>query len=89
TILEFNGPTALRSFTSPTKRTAVKPFNSPGLQDLEIYGYHRLGSCWAVSSAAAMSDRICIASKGAKQVLISAQDAVSCCTWCGDGYVFS
>ncbi|PIO71036.1 papain family cysteine protease, partial [Teladorsagia circumcincta] len=43
------------------------------------------GSCWAVSTAAAMSDRICIASKGAKQVLISAQDIVSCCHECGYG----
>ncbi|PIO68318.1 papain family cysteine protease [Teladorsagia circumcincta] len=43
------------------------------------------GSCWAVSSAAAMSDRICIASKGVKQVLISAQDLVSCCSYCGYG----
>ncbi|PIO71039.1 papain family cysteine protease [Teladorsagia circumcincta] len=43
------------------------------------------GSCWAVSSASAMSDRVCITSKGAKQVLISDQDIVSCCTWCGYG----
>ncbi|KAK6024387.1 papain family cysteine protease, partial [Ostertagia ostertagi] len=43
------------------------------------------GSCWAVSSASAMSDRVCIATQGAKQVLISDQDIVSCCTWCGYG----
>ncbi|PIO70985.1 papain family cysteine protease [Teladorsagia circumcincta] len=49
------------------------------------------GSCWAVSSAAAMSDRICIASHGAKQVqindfvLLSDQDMLACCSWCGYG----
>jgi cathepsin B len=43
------------------------------------------GSCWAFGAAEAMSDRICIASKGASQVEISAEDLVSCCTSCGDG----
>ncbi|KAK6014539.1 papain family cysteine protease [Ostertagia ostertagi] len=43
------------------------------------------GSCWAVSSAAAMSDRVCIASRGAKQVLLSDQDMLACCSWCGYG----
>uniref|UniRef100_A0A158QPU0 Pept_C1 domain-containing protein n=1 Tax=Haemonchus placei TaxID=6290 RepID=A0A158QPU0_HAEPC len=44
------------------------------------------GSCWAVSSAGAMSDRICIATKGAKKVILSATDILSCCgDVCGDG----
>uniref|UniRef100_A0A7I4XUK3 Pept_C1 domain-containing protein n=2 Tax=Haemonchus contortus TaxID=6289 RepID=A0A7I4XUK3_HAECO len=43
------------------------------------------GSCWAVSTASALSDRICIASKGAKQVYVSATDILSCCHSCGDG----
>nr|CDJ88565.1 Peptidase C1A domain containing protein [Haemonchus contortus] len=44
------------------------------------------GSCWAVSTAAAISDRICIATKGEKQVYISATDIMTCCTRpCGHG----
>nr|CDJ88563.1 Peptidase C1A domain containing protein [Haemonchus contortus] len=43
------------------------------------------GSCWAVSTAAAISDRICIATKGQKQVYISATDILSCCSDCGLG----
>nr|CDJ88561.1 Peptidase C1A domain containing protein [Haemonchus contortus] len=44
------------------------------------------GSCWAVSTAAAISDRICIATKARKQVNISATDLVTCCTpTCGFG----
>ncbi|EYB95941.1 hypothetical protein Y032_0154g2956 [Ancylostoma ceylanicum] len=43
------------------------------------------GSCWAVSSAEAMSDRVCIASKGVKKMLLSADDILSCCTKCGFG----
>uniref|UniRef100_A0A7I4XTT3 Pept_C1 domain-containing protein n=1 Tax=Haemonchus contortus TaxID=6289 RepID=A0A7I4XTT3_HAECO len=44
------------------------------------------GSCWAVSTASAISDRICIATKGEKQVYISASDIVTCCTTqCGSG----
>ncbi|UYV64275.1 CTSB, partial [Cordylochernes scorpioides] len=45
------------------------------------------GSCWAHGAVEAISDRICIASKGEVQVEISASDLVSCCPgwWCGRG----
>ncbi|XGW24126.1 hypothetical protein V3C99_005944 [Haemonchus contortus] len=51
----------------------------------DIRDQSNCGSCWAVSSAAAMSDRICISTKGAKQVRISATDIMSCCEYCGFG----
>ncbi|KAH9380362.1 hypothetical protein HPB48_014529 [Haemaphysalis longicornis] len=43
------------------------------------------GSCWAVAAAEAMSDRICIHSKGKVQVNVSAEDIISCCKTCGYG----
>ncbi|PIO69114.1 papain family cysteine protease, partial [Teladorsagia circumcincta] len=43
------------------------------------------GSCWALSSAAAMSDRLCIATNGAVQVELSGDDILSCCKDCGKG----
>ncbi|CAJ0594764.1 unnamed protein product, partial [Cylicocyclus nassatus] len=43
------------------------------------------GSCWAVSSASAMSDRLCIANKGRNQTFISDTDILSCCKYCGYG----
>ncbi|CAL2043921.1 unnamed protein product [Caenorhabditis brenneri] len=46
------------------------------------------GSCWAVAAAETISDRTCIASNGEVNVLISAEDLLSCCTGgynCGDG----
>jgi len=46
------------------------------------------GSCrssWAVASVTAMSDRICIASKGSIKVNLSAEDLMSCCHDCGYG----
>ncbi|VDM63114.1 unnamed protein product [Angiostrongylus costaricensis] len=42
-------------------------------------------SCWAISSAEAMSDRVCIASHGNKTVELSADDIMSCCFECGSG----
>lgn len=43
------------------------------------------GSCWAVSSSAAMGDRSCIESNGAKQLYLSDEDVMSCCSFCGNG----
>lgn len=39
--------------------------------------YCSCGSCWAVSSAAAISDRICIGSNGTQNAHISAEDLLS------------
>lgn len=47
--------------------------------------YANLGSCWAVAAVEAMSDRICIMSKGKLQVTLSAEDLLSCCKSCGFG----
>ncbi|XGW02004.1 hypothetical protein V3C99_014235 [Haemonchus contortus] len=52
-----------------------------------IYDQANCGSSWAVSTAAALSDRICIASKGVKQVQVSSIVFVSCCHSCGYGCV--
>ncbi|CAJ0594778.1 unnamed protein product [Cylicocyclus nassatus] len=44
------------------------------------------GSCWAVSAASVMSDRLCIATYGQDQRIISDTDILSCCgEMCGDG----
>jgi cathepsin B len=43
------------------------------------------GSCWAFGAAEAMSDRICIQSKGQEQTLVSSENLVACCSDCGDG----
>lgn len=43
------------------------------------------GSCWAFGAVESMSDRICIASNGTIQVVLSADDLLSCCRSCGNG----
>ncbi|VDP48930.1 unnamed protein product [Soboliphyme baturini] len=43
------------------------------------------GSCWAVSAASIMSDRVCIATGGSKQPYISDENILSCCKHCGKG----
>lgn len=51
------------------------------------------GSCWAVSSSAAMGDRTCIkynagtdsAGDATKTLYLSDEDVMACCTFCGNG----
>ena len=51
----------------------------------EIRDQGACGSDWAVAAAAAITDRICIASNGTSQPHISAEDLTACCTSCGYG----
>ncbi|CAG9773393.1 unnamed protein product [Ceutorhynchus assimilis] len=50
-----------------------------------IWDQSHCGSCWAVSAASTMSDRICIHSNQTLQYYISPEDLLSCCWECGKG----
>jgi len=70
--------------------TAPDSFNSrdkwPKCTSLfEVRDQSNCGSCWAVSSGSAMSDRVCIESGQTDQTRISEADILSCCTSCGFG----
>jgi len=54
----------------------------------DIRDQSNCGCCWAFGSASAASDRMCIASNGAKQVPLSAQELCFCSNFdgCGGGY---
>ncbi|PIO69115.1 papain family cysteine protease [Teladorsagia circumcincta] len=44
------------------------------------------GSCWAVSAASTMSDRLCIQTSGRKKMILSDTDILACCgEFCGYG----
>ncbi|CAH8559778.1 unnamed protein product [Schistosoma guineensis] len=51
----------------------------------EIRDQSSCGSCWAFGAVEAMSDRICIKSKGKHRPFLSAENLVSCCSSCGMG----
>lgn len=57
--------------------------NCPTLKEVRDQG--NCGSCWAFGAVEAMSDRICIASNGAKNAHLSAEDVMTCCRTCGNG----
>jgi len=51
----------------------------------EIRDQGGCGSCWAFGAVTAMSDRICIHSKGEQHAHVSAENLLSCCYSCGFG----
>jgi len=51
----------------------------------EIRDQGGCGSCWAFGAVTAMSDRICIHSKGEKHSHVSSENLLSCCYSCGFG----
>ncbi|XP_026465368.1 cathepsin B isoform X2 [Ctenocephalides felis] len=55
----------------------------PTLREIRDQG--SCGSCWAFGAVEAMSDRVCIHSKGNIHFRFSAEDLVSCCHTCGFG----
>ncbi|CAH8289741.1 unnamed protein product [Schistosoma haematobium] len=57
--------------------------NCPSIS--EIRDQSSCGSCWAFGAVEAMSDRICIKSKGKHKPFLSAENLVSCCSSCGMG----
>ena len=69
----------------PTEFDARQKWGSICPSLLEVRDQGECGSCWAFGAAEAMTDRICIASKGEKQVHISTEDLLTCCESCGFG----
>jgi cathepsin B len=57
--------------------------NCPTLKEVRDQG--SCGSCWALAAVEAMTDRVCIASNGAQNAHISAEDLTACCSSCGYG----
>jgi len=57
-------------------RTDPRATNCPSLK--EIRDQSNCGSCWAFGSVEAMTDRLCINSKGKDKTHLSAQDVASC-----------
>jgi cathepsin B len=84
--LQNTDPSSFLPYKAPEKlvdvpaefdwRTDPRAANCPSLK--EIRDQSNCGSCWAFGSVEAMTDRICIASKGKDTTHLSAQDVTSC-----------
>ncbi|XP_075225179.1 cathepsin B-like [Lycorma delicatula] len=76
-------PPVIKEIDVPNSVVIPKSFdareNWPNCKSIkEIKNQGHCGSCWAVSSATTMSDRLCISSKGKFNSDVSAQQIISC-----------
>lgn len=77
TFLPYRAPEKLVELPAEFDwRTDARAAKCPSLK--EIRDQADCGSCWAFGSVEAMTDRICIASKGEKSTHLSAEDVTSC-----------
>lgn len=77
-------PSFASSMSIPTTFDARTAFKECSAVIGHIDDQSACGSCWAVSTAAVVSDRLCIA-KALRNISISASDLMSCCGECGNG----
>eukprot|EP00437_Effrenium_voratum_P033460 CAMPEP_0181461976 /NCGR_PEP_ID=MMETSP1110-20121109/34155_1 /TAXON_ID=174948 /ORGANISM="Symbiodinium sp., Strain CCMP421" /LENGTH=367 /DNA_ID=CAMNT_0023586617 /DNA_START=36 /DNA_END=1139 /DNA_ORIENTATION=- len=79
TVLPYRAPDAVVDLPEEFDwRSDARAQNCPSLK--EVRDQADCGSCWAFGSVEAMTDRICIASKGEQKIHLSAEDVTSCCT---------
>ena len=85
---------AAAAATSAAKRSTSRATDMPSAFDSRKAWPHcksistirdqgHCGSCWAFGAVEALTDRFCIADK--VNVSLSANDVLSCCSFCGDG----
>ena len=67
----------------PANFTAAEKWQNCSPTILEIQDQSYCGSCWAVASATAMTDRLCISKNGSNISRLSFQDLLECCPNCG------
>lgn len=90
TFLQKNTPNSNRPFKSfkPSNLKLPDNFNLqtafPHCESIsKVFDQANCGSCWAVSSASVMSDRICIQSQQKFRPILSSLDIITCCENCG------
>uniref|UniRef100_A0A1I7UBU8 Pept_C1 domain-containing protein n=1 Tax=Caenorhabditis tropicalis TaxID=1561998 RepID=A0A1I7UBU8_9PELO len=83
-VFEMTHPEVLDAAIPDSFDSRAQWPNCPSIS--KIRDQSSCGSCWAVSAAETISDRICIASNGQTQLSISADDINACCGMvCGNG----
>jgi cathepsin B len=69
----------------PMNFTASEKWPECAKSITEVVDQGYCGSCWAIGATSALTDRLCIMSKGLDRRRLSEQDMLECCSTCGLG----
>ncbi|CAH0384085.1 unnamed protein product [Bemisia tabaci] len=69
----------------PKRFDARKKWHKKCPRIAEVLDQGRCGSCWAIATTQAFTDRYCIKTKGKHQMRLSTANMLSCCSECGFG----